>query len=47
MQMHMVVHSTDWVGKLREVLIGSKDHGIATSEFCTTLKKKVVKSVKY
>lgn len=40
MQMHMVVHSTDWLRKLREVLIGNKDHGIAMSEFCSTLKKK-------
>lgn len=48
MQWH-VAHRTDWVRKLREVLVGSKDHGIAILEFCSTLKekKKVVKSVKY
>lgn len=37
MQMHVVVHSTDWLRKLREVLIGSKDHGIAIPEFCNSV----------
>lgn len=49
MQRH-VAQRTDWMRKLREVLVGSKDW-IMASQYLNSVahskKKKVVKSVKY